>query len=154
MIKKVSNFCSHCSVFLLEKQPKNLNFYSFFAPNRPFVGYFQWNVCTYFQKICNWTRYSDAKLIKNILNFLVALLRFFFTKATYKSKFSPFFLPLINPLVVTFNKRCAPTSRKYVAEQGILRPNWSKKFQTLWLESSVFLLEKQPKNLNFQLLFL
>ena len=112
MIKKVSNFCSHCSVFLLEKQPKNLNFYSFFAPNRPFVGYFQWNVCTYFQKICNWARYSDAKLIKNILNFLVALLRFFFTKATYKSKFSPFFLPLINPLVVTFNKRCAPTSRK------------------------------------------
>ena len=152
--KKFQTFWSHSSVFPLKKQHKNLNFQSFFTSNRYFGDYFQWNACTYFQKIYNWTRYSDAKLIKNILNFLVALLRFFFTKATYKSKFSPFFLPLINPLVVTFNKRCAPTSRKYVAEQGILRPNWSKKFQTLWLESSVFLLEKQPKNLNFQLFFL
>ena len=29
----------------------------------------------------------------------------------------------------TFNKASAPTSRKYVAEQGIVMSNWSKTFQ-------------------------
>ena len=72
----------HSSTFPLEKQPKNLNFQSFFNSNRPFDYYFQWKACTYFQKICNSTRYSDAKLIKNISNFLAALLRFFFRKTT------------------------------------------------------------------------
>ena len=34
-----------------------------------------------------------------------------------------FFLSLIDPLVATFNERRAPTSRKHVAEQGIVMPN-------------------------------
>ena len=33
------------------------------------------------------------------------------------------FLPLKNTLVATFNEVRAPTSRKNVAEQGILMPN-------------------------------
>ena len=33
------------------------------------------------------------------------------------------FLPLKEPLVTTFNKMRAPTSRKYVAEQDIIMPN-------------------------------
>ena len=53
-------------------------------------------------------------------------------------------------LVTTFNETGAPTSRKYVAEQGIVMANSSKTFQTFWSHSSVFALEKQPKNLNFQ----
>ena len=81
--KAFQTFWSHCSVFSLEKQPKNLNFDSFCISNRPFDGYFQWkNPCTYFQKICSWAGYSNAKLIKNISNFLVALLRICFRKTT------------------------------------------------------------------------
>ena len=33
------------------------------------------------------------------------------------------FLPLRDPLVVTFNETRSPTSRKNVAEQGIAMPN-------------------------------
>ena len=57
---------------------------------------------------------------------------------------------LRDPLVVTFNETRAPTSRKNVAEQGIVMPNWSKTSQTFWSHYSVFALEKHPKNLNFQ----
>ena len=60
------------------------------------------------------------------------------------------FLPLKDSLVVTFNETCAPTSRKNVAEQGILVPNWSRTFQSFWSHFSIFALDKQPKNLNFQ----
>ena len=70
-----------------------------------------------------------------------------------KSKLLEFFLPLIDHLVATFNETRAPTSKKYVSEQGIVMPNWSETFQTCWSYSSVFDLEKQPKNLNFQSFF-
>ena len=78
LIKTISNFLSHFSVFALEKPPKHLNFQSLFTTNIHFGGNFQWKACTYFQKICNWARYKDAKLIKNNSQFLVALLRFGF----------------------------------------------------------------------------
>ena len=52
--------------------------------------------------------------------------------------------------MATFNETHTPTSRKYVAEKGMVMPNRSKPFQTLWSHSSVFALEQQPKNLNFQ----
>ena len=55
--------------------------------------------------------------------------------------------------MATFNETRAPTSRKYVAGQGIVMSDWSKTFQTFWSHSSVFALEKQPKNLNFQRFF-
>ena len=79
------------SVFAVEKQPKNLNFHSVFTSKRLFGGCFQWNDCTSFQKICSWTRYCDAKLINNMPNFLVALLRFCFRKIFLKCKFSQCF---------------------------------------------------------------
>ena len=63
-------------------------------------------------------------------------------------------MPLIDPLVATFNEGRAPTSRKYVAEQGIAMPNWSKTFQNFWSYSLIFALEKQPKNLNFYNFFI
>ena len=84
-------FWSHSSVFALEKQHKNLNFQSFLPLVGPFGGYFQWNACSYFQKICSLKSYSNVKLIKNVLNFLVAVLRFCFRKTTLKSKFSVFY---------------------------------------------------------------
>ena len=45
----------------------------------------------------------------------------------------------------SFNETGAP-ARKYLAEQGIVITNCSKIFQTFWLHSSIFALEKQPKN--------
>ena len=75
-------FWSRSSIFALEKRLKNLNFQNVFTSKRPFGGYFQWDACIYFQKICSWTMYSDAKLIKNISIFLVALLRFCFKKTS------------------------------------------------------------------------
>ena len=59
------------------------------------------------------------------------------------------FLTLIDPSVVTFNETRAPTSREDVAKQGIMMPNWSKVIQTFYSHSSVFALEKEPKNIFF-----
>ena len=63
------------------------------------------------------------------------------------------FLPLTGPLVATFNETRAPTSRKYVAEQGLPSPYLSKTFQTFWSNFSVFILEKQPEKVDFQKFF-
>ena len=80
--KTFQNLRSHSPVFRLENQPKNRNFQSSFTSKRHFGGYFHWNACTYFQKTCIWTRYSDIKLINKISNFLVAHLGFDFRKTT------------------------------------------------------------------------
>ena len=61
------------------------------------------------------------------------------------------FLPLKHSLVATFNETCAPTSRKHVVEQGIIMSNLSDKFRRS--HPTVFVLEKQLKNLNFQNFF-
>ena len=63
---------------------------------------------------------ADAKLIKNISNCLVALLDFCFRKTTLKSKISEFLLPLGHTFEPTFSETHQPTSRRYVAEQGIV----------------------------------
>ena len=107
----------------------------------------------YFQKLCSWTKHSNPKLIKNVSSSLVALLRFCFTKTTWKTKFSEFFLPLRNPLVDTFSEMCASSSRNWVAEQGIVMQNWSKTFQTFCSDSSIFTLGKQPEKLTFESFF-
>ena len=62
-------------------------------------------------------------------------------------------LPPRDSLEATFNKTRAPTSRKYVANKDIVMPNSSKTFQTFWSHYTVFELEKQPENLNFQSFF-
>ena len=80
--KIIQTFRSHSSISTIENLPKNLNFQSLFISNRSFGGYFQWNVCTYFQRIYSLTMYSDAKLIKNNSKFLVTLLRFCYRETT------------------------------------------------------------------------
>ena len=94
-----------------------------------------------------------ANLWKNIQTFPLHSSIFFFRKTTSKSKFSNFFLPLIKLFVATFSEALAPTSRTFVAEQGILISNWSNFFQTFRSYSSVFALQKQSKNLIFQIFF-
>ena len=34
-----------------------------------FDSYFQWEACTYFQEICNWTSYNDGKSLTDIQSF-------------------------------------------------------------------------------------
>ena len=57
-------------------------------------------------------------------------------------------------LVATSNETGSPTSRKCVARQGIII-DAKPMADTLifWSHSSVFALEKYPKNLNFQSFF-
>ena len=52
--------------------------------------------------------------------------------------------------MATFSETCASTSRKYVAEKGLMMPNLWQTRQSFWLHSSFFLLERYTKNLNFQ----
>ena len=63
------------------------------------------------------------------------------------------FLPLTDPLVANVSTTSAPTSRKYVAEQGKGRANWPQEFKTFWSHTSVFATEKQAKYLNFHSFF-
>ena len=81
---------------------------------------------------------------------LVTLLLFFYLEKQRKFSIFRVFLPLGDALLVTFNETHAPTSRLYAAEQGIAMINLSKIFQNFWLNFSIFALERQPKNLNFQ----
>ena len=62
-------------------------------------------------------------------------------------------LALRDTFVVTFNETHAPSSRKYVAEQVIVMPNWPRTFQAVSSHSFVLVSEKQPINLNFQSFF-
>ena len=128
LIKNISKVLVALLCFVFRKTACKSNFSEFFfISDRPFGDYFQWNECAYFQKICNSARYSDAELIKNISKFLVALLRFGFRKEPKSLNFH-IFLALIDPLLATFSEWRTPTSRKYVSEQGIVIPNWSKTF--------------------------
>ena len=117
---------------------------------------------------------NDSRFIKETSIFWVALLCFSFTKTFVKLNLYSFFhyvfshipsfllyknnlnisnfrgfLPPFEPLVPTFNETRVPTSRKYVAEQGIVMPISSKTFQTFSFHSSVFALEKQPNKSKF-----
>ena len=62
-------------------------------------------------------------------------------------------LPPRERLVASFSEKGAPTSKKYVVEQGIVMLNWCKTFQTFSSHFSIFALEKQPKIPNFQSVF-
>ena len=151
-MKNSSNFLAALIRFCFRKHPKNLNFQSFFASNRPFVGYFQWNACTYFQKICICTRHSDAKLIKNISNFLVALLRFSFRKTTFKSKFSEFFTSN-RPFVGYFQWNPCTYFQKIYSWARYSDAKLIKKILNFLLTLLRSCFRKQPKNLNFHSFF-
>ena len=80
--KTFQNFWFHFSVFALDKQLEILNIQRFSSARRLFGGYFQLNVCTYFEKIWIVTSYSDAILIKDFSILSVRLLRLCFRKTT------------------------------------------------------------------------
>ena len=80
MNKNISNFSVALLHFCFRKTSEKLTFQNLFATKKTSGAYSQWNAFTYFQKICSWTRYSNAKLIKNILNFLSQFFVFAFEK--------------------------------------------------------------------------
>ena len=55
--------------------------------------------------------------------------------------------------MATFKKRYKLAPRKNESEPGRIIPNLSERLQFFWSHSSVFALEKQAKNLNFQSFF-
>ena len=141
--KIIRTFRLHSSVFAIEKLRKNLNFQSFLPLIGPLVA------------PLNKTRAPTSRKYlakKGIV--MPNWSKTFQTFWSHSSTFSEFFLPLINPLVATFNKTRTLTSRKYVAQQDIMMPNWSKIIQNFWSHSSILLyIEKLRKNLNFQSFF-
>ena len=81
-------FWLHSSFFTLEKQPKNLNLYSFFISKIILGGYFQWNVCTHFKKIRISTRHEPSEFFRGTSIFLVA--HPFFSRKAKKLNFQSF----------------------------------------------------------------
>ena len=75
-------------------------------------------------------------------------------KQSKSLNFRSFLSPLKKLCWLAFHKTHAPTSRKYVAEQGIMMPNLLPKLRYFGSHSSGFALEKYTKNLNFQSFFL
>ena len=153
-LKKFQFFWLHPPVFALEKQPKNLNFQSLFTSKRPFRGYYQRNRCTYFQKICtlkgmvlpNWPKtfetfwshfsvFAIQKQLKN-LNFQ----RLF----THKKTFGAYF-----QRGGYFQRNACSYFQEICSWTRNSNAKLMKNIHTFWLHSSIFALEKQPKQLSF-----
>ena len=83
-----------------------------FTSKRIFGGYFQWNVCTHFQKIFLWKRHQHSKFVRQTSIIFLVLLRFCFRKKALKVLTFWILLPLKEPLVATFSKTRALMSRK------------------------------------------
>ena len=64
-----------------------------------------------------------------------------FRKLALKMLIFEILFPLEEPLVATFRKTRALTSKKYVLVQGMDLPKSYEKYRLLWLYSSVFALE-------------
>ena len=80
-LKTFQSFWLQSSIFAVVKFLESLNFWSIFTSKRTFGGHFQWNMCTLSWKMCNWTRYSNAKSTVDSSIVLVALFRFCFRKS-------------------------------------------------------------------------
>ena len=57
----------------------------------PFGGYFRWNACTHFQKMCCCSRYEPYKIIQKTQISLLALAHFCFRIRASKCSFLKFF---------------------------------------------------------------
>ena len=150
-LKTFHTFWSHSSIFALEKQPKNLNFQSFLLPlGDPLVPTFNETRETTFTNYLAEQGIAMSNWWKTFHTFWSHCSICALQKQPKNLNFQSFVLPLGDPLVPTFNETRATTFRSYVAEQGIVMSNWLKTFHTFWSHSSIFALEQQLKNLNFQ----
>ena len=141
-------FWWHSSILVSHKYLKNLNFQSFFTYLlRSFGDSIQWKECIHFLKHVT----EQGAIIPNISRIVQSFGRappFPPQKSSLKVSVLIFFISK-KTLVITFNETRAPTSRKYVAEQGLMMSYLFLAIQSFWWYSSVFALGKYLKNLNF-----
>ena len=110
-----------------------------------------------FSETCahNSRKYASGPTISN-LNLLEKLRSFwsyFSGFALEKQPQNLNFQSLKESLVATFRETCVLTPKKYVSEPDMIIANLSGIFQFFSSPSSVFILEKKHKNLNFQSYF-
>ena len=94
------------------------------------------------------TQMFSYELLQSLRTFIffIALLYFCFRKKALKMLNFWNCLSLKESLLAPFSGTCALSSRKYVSEQATSILHLSKKLQSFWVHSSLFALEKQPKN--------
>ena len=127
--------------FLLEKN--NLKiwiFIAFFTSNRPFGG----KMMQWLSENIKLNKAERCQIDQKHFKLLRCTPPFLLLKNYGKSFFTS-----NRPFGGYFQWK-TPISRKYVAEKGIVMPNWPKTFQTFSFRSSIFVLEKQPKIINFE----
>ena len=135
--------------YSLEKQPENLEFQSIFASKRTSVATGNKTLAPIFKK----KKKNDAKFAQFITDasvFLVSLIHFALQKNALKMVFC---LPLKEPLVATFSKKCRVTSRKHVTQSGLIIPNLSGDLKFFLWHFFVFALAKYLQNTKFSEFF-
>ena len=138
--------------FCLRKQSKNLKFNSFFTSKKHLMA-------TFNESHAPTSRNQVSELSIIMPNLLQAHQSFWLHSSVFALENQPknakflYFLPLKKRLVGSFSKACALTFRKYISKTDVIILNLSDKLNIFWLHSSVFVLEKQPKNLDFQSFF-
>ena len=107
--------------FCFRKTTSKSKFSEFFNSKTPFRGCFQGgNTCTYFQKICSWTRYSNDKFIRENSKEIKNLLEI---KKLWKFRFSDYL------------------SKAKTEEYDQTNRSFSDKFTMLMLGSNTYFLE-------------
>ena len=102
------------------------------------VNHFDWNTWIHFRKL--WSLLNVPKSSKNT-NYFGFFPSFCFRIIASKKLIFEIWLPLKEPLVVTFGEKRAHTSRKCVVVQGMNLIKSSKKHRLVWLHSPIFALE-------------
>ena len=101
-------------------------------------NYFDWNTWIHFGK--SWSLLNVPKSSKNT-NYFGFTPSFCFRIIASKKLIFEIWLPLKEPLVVTFGETRAHNSRKCVVVQGMNLIKSSKKHKLVWLHVPIFTLE-------------
>ena len=105
-------------------------------------------MCTHFKKICIWNCHSYSKFIRETSIFLGCTSPFFLEKLPKIPNFRGFFFSQII-LGGYLNNHCNVCTHFQKIYIWPSIPNLSLKLPSFWLHSSIFALNKKPKNPNF-----
>ena len=153
LLKVFQTFWSQFSTFAIEKQPEKLNFQRFFYLKDTLWSILSMKLVHLLPENMYLNKVFWLYIDKNFWKHFCPLLPFLLYKNNLKNQFFRVVLNLRNPFVAIFNVTRAPTSRKYVVQQGLPTPIWLKIFQNFWSHSLVFALEA-TLNLNYHSLFI
>ena len=123
-----------------KKALKVLNFQTFLSKKETFAATFSETCALFFRKDISEPGISIPNLLEKLQFFWSHSSIFALEKYPEYLNFNSF-LPLRDALVASFNKRHAPTSRKYVDDQGMNILKSSEKHKLLLSHSSVFALQ-------------